>query len=216
MKKINALWMLFLLLTPGGFAQQIGIQAGLNVSDMLFVYRGRFDQQINKELRPKTGVQLGLMLAFPLGKVLELETGAMLSSKGSKLSTDETGGNTFLYAEIPLRMRVNLQVGPMRMYLAGGHYLSWGIKGTYNERNALTGEVSTFSYWHAAAAGRQQPLRRLDVGLSVQAGFRFGPAEAGGYYSQGLTNLYTTSGFPEQRLYHRLVGIAVAYRFEKP
>src|SRR5690349_18506180 len=111
-------------------AQLIYVQGGANLANITTTNDGQTEK--NKML---TSFNAGVMGRFGLSKTVDLETGLLLTGKGSKAETYFNGGNDYvkskfnpLYIELPLNLVLNF---PMQkdagLFVNAGPYAAIGI-----------------------------------------------------------------------------------------
>jgi hypothetical protein len=216
---------LMILFVTGGplqsFAQNIGVRAGLNMSNMVMKDNHR---TYSEDLSTNPGIQIGLIADFPIQSIFSFETGVLLSSKGYRESEEFSEmGNTYkfsssanlMYLEIPLAAKASYDIGGVKVYGNFGPYIGMGIAGKYKWNYSYSGESEKGDEninW--GNNPEDEEFRRLDYGLTMGAGVEIYNFQIGLNYGLGLANIssYNDDGF---RTNNRILGITVGYFFNK-
>ncbi len=200
------------------FAQTFGVKAGLNLADMLMKDD---DETYSEDFKMNPGFHLGLTAEFPLTDMVSFEPGLLLSTKGFKMSGEETFmGETFkyegkmnlFYLDIPLTAKAYFDIEGTRIYGVFGPYLGMGLSGKSKSEVTYNGEKETEEEDIKWGSDEDDDLKRLDFGLSVGAGFEIKSIQIGLSYNLGLANIstYTDEGF---KINNRVLGISIGYKF---
>jgi hypothetical protein len=201
------------------FAQNFGVKAGLNLSTMLAKDE---DENYSDELKMNPGFHLGATLEFPITESFSFETGLLLSTKGFRMSEEETyEGETFkfdskmnlFYLDIPLTAKASFDIGGAKIYGLFGPYLGMGLSGKSKYEYSYNGETETEEEdikW--GSDEDEDDLKRLDYGLILGAGLEIGSVQIGLSYGLGLANIssYTDE---DAVLSNRVLGFSVGYKF---
>jgi outer membrane protein W len=221
MKNLTNLFVVLMLsmMTTGLFAQSFGVKAGLNLSNMLVKDD---DDTYSDDFKMNPGFHAGLTVDFPITEVFSFETGLLASTKGYKISEEETiAGETFeiegklnlLYLDIPLTGKVSFDIGGAKIYGAFGPYVGVGLTGKSKSEITVGGETEEEEEdieWGSDEEG--DDLKRLDYGLTVGAGVEISAIQIGVSYGLGLAKINpdTSNG---AKINNRVIGISVGYRF---
>jgi hypothetical protein len=208
-----------LTMTTELFAQNFGLKGGLNLSNMLM----KDDEDTySDDFKMKPGFHIGATAEFPLSDMLSFETGLLLSTKGYKMSEEDTDdGETYkyevklnlLYLDIPLTGKATFDVGGAKIYGVFGPYVGMGLSGKTKSEYTDDGETETYEddiEW--GSDEEKSELKRLDFGLTMGAGVEINSIQIGLTYNMGLANIspYTEDGF---KINNRVLGLSVGYKF---
>ena len=220
MKNFTKLFMIAIAMTMatnGLYAQKIGIKAGFNLSNMLIE-----DEIYSNDFKMKPGFHLGAIVDIPLNDMFSIETGLLLSTKGFKLSEEETEmGETFkyefkynlIYLDIPLTAKASFNVGDAKIYGAFGPYIGIGLSGTVKSELSFAGETESDSEiidW--GSDENNDELKRLDYGLTMGVGVEINSIQIGITYGLGLANISPYVEY-DSKINNRVLGISVGYFF---
>ena len=212
MKNLNKGLFIGLLLIAGvqTYAQKIGIQGGINLSTLVDKddntdYADLLDYENNP------GFNAGITLELSLSKLLSVEVGAMVDSKGTKMSEGENYLKlNLLYADVPVLVKVGPSLGPVKVFGAAGPYVGFGLTGKTSLK--IAGETTTeVMKW---GDGEENDFKRLDYGAKFGIGAEVMGFTIGAYYSMGLANIAseTSGGYKEM---NRVISVSVGYKFGK-
>ena len=217
MKGLMNLLIVFVMfgITAESLAQTIGIQAGLNLSDMLM----KDDEGVyGDNFKIKPGFNAGATLEFPIKEMFSFNMGLLLSTKGYKVddkygTTEFKGTFKLLYIDIPLTAKAYFNVLGARIYGAIGPYFGVGLSGKYKFDVTINGDTTTDTEninWGSDAA--DDDLKRLDFGLTAALGVEINSIDIGVSYGLGLANIssFTDGG---TKVKNRVLGISLGYKF---
>jgi hypothetical protein len=201
------------------FAQNFGFKAGLNLSNML----AKDDEDTySDDFKMNPGFHLGATAEFPLAEMISFETGLLLSTKGFKISEEETFfGETIktemkmnlLYLDVPLTAKATFDLGGAKIYGVFGPYAGLGLTGKIKVEATFDGETLTEEediLW--GSDEDESDLKRLDFGLIMGAGVEINSIQIGLTYGLGLANIspVTDGG---SIINNRVLGLSVGYKF---
>jgi len=223
MKKLTKVFLIAILVAfaTESFAQiNFGIKGGVNLAKLMEKYIGDedFDGDLNEYTKSKLGFQVGPVVEFGFSDLISLETGLLLSAKGTKSefseeSMESKSSASIMYLNIPVNARVGFDVGGTRIFGAVGPYIGVGLSGKYKGEYTINGETTTeeedLEFGNDEA---ESDLKRLDYGLSIGAGAAFGAFEVGLNYDLGLADLRFSDNFKTST---RCLSITAAYKFGK-
>jgi Outer membrane protein beta-barrel domain len=215
----------FIFITPNIFSQTIGIKAGLNLSKITTAY----EPDLNGVFNYKPGIHAGLTTNFTFSEVFGLETGVILSSKGTKyyerieyfdpftfttsiVELNET--TSLLYLDIPLTIKATSQIGKLKIFTTFGPYIGFGLSGKdkieftgsgINEKDERTIKWGT---------GFSNDFKKLEGGLLAGIGVDFKPVQVSVSYDFGVLNIVSVSD-KELQTKNRVIGLSLAYLFGK-
>ena len=210
------------------FAQkkvQFGVKGGLNLSKISQSNLGDATQKLNP------GYAFGGLFEFNASKVLALESGLFLSSKGTKLETtaSESGVSITgkyivspLYVELPVNLVYKLAVGTSTLRLFLGSYFAVGVGGTMKDKYSATGlpagvtlaslGLDDSSTDITFGSSDDSDLARIDGGYIIGAGYQMKDLIISAQYGLGTFNL-DPSGSSDNESKNRVIGISVGYLF---
>ncbi len=204
MKKLFGLMILAAAATTAD-AQLFYAQGGVNFANISSNADG--DVEDNAML---TSFNAGLMGRFGLSKVVDLESGLLLTGRGSKAETYFNGGadyvkSTFnpLYIEVPLNVIVNVPLATNTgIFFNAGPYAAVGIGGkskleskigplqSTSERDIKFSNDDPFTSEQDDAA--YDKLKRFDFGVNLGAGLDLNKIILKANYGLGLTKINST------------------------
>jgi hypothetical protein len=217
MKNLMKLLIVVILFTLASESySQIGVKAGLNLSNMLI----KDDYgTYSDESKMNPGFHVGATAEFPITEMISIETGLFLSTKGVKMSEKDidyeynSKANLF-YIDVPLTVKAYINVGGSRIYGAIGPYIGMGISGKttyeYKETGVPTETDTETISWGSDA--ENDDLKRLDYGLTAGAGVEINSIQIGVSYGFGLANISSYTGDGDI-VNNRVLGISLGYKF---
>ena len=206
-------------MTTESYAQTFGVKAGLNLSNMLVEDD---DDTYSDDFKVNPGFHVGATAEFPITELFSFETGLLLSTKGFKVSEEETFmGETvkyesklnLIYLDIPLTAKASFDLGGARIYGVFGPYIGMGLSGKNKFEITAMGETETEEEDIKLGSDEDEDdVKRLDFGLTMGAGVEISSIQIGLSYGLGLANIspYTDGG---SKISNRVLGISVGYKF---
>jgi hypothetical protein len=194
------------------------VKGGLNLSSMLL----KSDEgKRNEGLNSKTGLHFGITAEYPVSERVALGTGILISSKGTKSSSENTYNGVIyksnsifnlLYLEIPLTAQTYFNVGQSKIYGALGPYIGFGIGGKYKGNGPYPGGTNSYGHDILWGSGTEDEFKRLDYGLTAGAGLEFRSFQIGLTYDLGFANIstFTDNGV---NIKNRVLGLSIGYKF---
>ena len=137
------------------------------------------DDTYSDDFKMKPGFHVGVTAEFPFSDMVSFETGLLLSTKGYKISEEESimgetikieGKANLLYIDIPLTAKATFDVGGAKLYGTFGPYLGFGLSGKSKTEVSGGGESETEEEDVKWGSGDDDDLKRLDFGLTIGAG----------------------------------------------
>ena len=204
MKKLLIVSVLTAMTVVGANAQMY-IQGGVNFANITRTNDGQTEK--NNLL---TTFNLGFMSRFGLSKVFDLESGLLLTGRGSKAETYFNAGNDYvkstfnpLYLEVPLNavVRVPVAMGS-HLFFHAGPYIAVGIAGKSKMESKIGPLVSTstgkikfsnddpFTSQQDDAA--YDKLKRFDFGMNLGGGLQFKRLILKANYGLGFAKINST------------------------
>ena len=186
-------------------AQLFYLQGGVNFANISKTTDGRTEK--NNML---TTFNAGFMTRFGLSKLIDLETGALLTGQGSKAETYFNGGldyikSTFnpLYIQVPLNVILNVPLQKKSgLFFNAGPYIAMGIGGkskidgkigpiaSSSESNIKFSNDDPFTSEQDDASYNK--LKRFDFGVNLGGGFDLGKLILKANYGLGLAKINST------------------------
>lgn len=194
-----------LFITSHASAQLFYAQGGLNLANITTTNNGQTEK--NNVLAT---FNAGLMGRFGLSKEVDLESGLLLTGRGSKAETYFNGGNDYvkssfnpMYIELPLNLVVSIPLEKTSgIFFNGGPYVAMGVGGkskTNSKFGPLTSSSSSsikfsnddpFTSQQDDAA--YDKLKRFDFGINLGGGFQFEHLLLKVNYGLGLAKINST------------------------
>ena len=204
MKKVVA-GMAVLFICANANAQLFYAQGGLNLANITQTNNGQAEK--NNLL---TTFNAGFMGRFGLSKTVDLESGILLTGRGSKAETYFNGGSDYvkstfnpLYIEVPLNLVVTVPLEKKSgIFFNAGPYIAIGVGGkskTDSKFGPLTSSSSTsikfsnddpFTSQQDDAA--YDKLKRFDFGLNLGGGIQLEHLLLKVNYGFGLAKINST------------------------
>lgn len=221
MKKAIALLFSGMLISSALFAQvRLGVKGGVNFPNMRFEPRDQ--TQGTPDVHSRFSLHGGVLLDVEFASQLAIQTGALLSGKGSKVVYDNPFGSFTnklrpVYIEVP----VNLLFKPwitygMRLYMGGGPYIGFGIGGKtkFYGSDVPIGDLYTN---HRLKFGNdsRDDLKKKDIGGNILAGLEFNNGLIiGAQYGLSFTNNAPRgSNSANKILRNKVFSISIGYLF---
>ena len=195
-----------LIATTGVSIQaQVYVQGGLNLANITRTNDGETEK--NNIL---TSFNVGILGRFDLSKIFDLESGVLLTGRGSKAETYFNGGNDYvkstfnpLYLEIPLNVVVKVPVAmSSHLFFNAGPYIAIGIGGKSKMESKIgpliSSSTSAIKFSNDDPFTSQQDdaaydkLKRFDFGVNVGGGFEFKHLLLKANYGLGLAKINST------------------------
>jgi hypothetical protein len=208
MKKVVLTLTLIAAITVTTHAQ-VYIQGGLNLANITKTNDGQTEKN---NILPSFNV--GIMGRLPLADMFSLESGALLTGRGSKAETYFNGGNNYvkskfnpLYVEVPLNAVVKIPLSANKkdnsnVFFNAGPYAAIGVGGKSRRDSYILGvttsETSDIQFNNDDPATTEQEnarydrLKRFDYGLNFGGGFQFNQIIVKANYGLGLAKINST------------------------
>jgi hypothetical protein len=185
-------------------SQLFYIQGGVNLANITSTSSGETED--NKML---TSFNAGLMSRFGLSETVDLETGLIVSGKGSKAETYFAGGDYVksnfnpIYVELPLNVVLNVPLQKSTgLFFNAGPYVAIGIGGKSNTSTKVgplySNSRSTIKFSNDDPFTSEQEdadytkLKRFDYGLNMGAGIDLDKIIIKANYGFGLAKINST------------------------
>jgi len=183
---------------------QIYVQGGLNLANITKTNDGQTEKN---NMLPSFNA--GILGRLELDPIFDLESGVLLTGRGSKAETYFTNGNYSksrfnpLYIEVPLNAVVKIPVNKgSNIFFNAGPYAAVGIGGksktetkvgpllSTSEKNIQFSNDDPFTSQQDDAA--YDKLKRFDFGLNFGGGFQFKHLILKANYGLGLSKINST------------------------
>ena len=207
MKKMIAV----LLLTAMGICAkaQVYVQGGLNLANITKTTDGQTEKN---NLLPSFNA--GILGRFGISEVFDLESGVLLTGKGSKAETYFTNmtDNNYvktrfnpIYIEVPLNAIIKFPLEPKsksNVFINAGPYIAIGVAGKSTVDRKIIGVTSNSStnikfsnddpFTSQQDDAAYDKLKRFDYGVNVGGGIDFGNFILKANYGIGLAKINST------------------------
>ena len=188
-----------------GAKAQVYVQGGVNLANITKTNSGGTDK--NNLL---TTFNVGVMSRFGLSPTFDLESGILLTGKGSK--AERYFGNDYvkskfnpLYLEVPLNAVVKIPLNvksTSSIFFNAGPYIAVGVGGKSTQDNQFAGIQTSSSskikfsndnpFTSQQDDANYNKLKRFDYGLNFGAGIDFGKFLLKANYGLGLAKINST------------------------
>ncbi len=186
-------------------AQLVYLQGGVNLANISKDNDGNV-----QDANTLTTFNGGILFRPGLSKVLDLETGLLLSGQGAKSETFFNGGNDYvkakfnpLYIQLPVNLVVNIPLeSATKLFAYAGPYVAMGVGGkskieskfgiiesSSSSSIKFNDDDPTTSGQEGAAYDR---LKRFDAGANFGAGIQLSGFILKANYGLGLTKINST------------------------
>ncbi|MFZ1371147.1 MAG: porin family protein [Ferruginibacter sp.] len=188
-----------------GTNAQVYVQGGLNLANISKTKDGQTEKN---NILPSFNV--GVMGRLPITSMFSIESGLLLTGKGSKAETYFNSGNYTkakfnpLYIEMPVNAVVKIPLQKeSNVFFHAGPYVAVGIAGKSVRETSTLGVISTstsnikfsnddpFTPDENEGAAYDR-LKRFDMGLNFGGGVQFGRIMLKANYGLGLTKINST------------------------
>ena len=184
---------------------QVYVQGGLNLANITKTKDGQTEKN---NILPSFNV--GVLGRLPISSMFSLESGLLLTGRGSKAETYFNGGNDYvktkfnpLYIEMPLNAVVKIPLEKeSNVFFNAGPYVAMGIGGKSRQESKfgplMSSSTETIKFSNDDPFTSQQEdagydrLKRFDVGLNFGGGVQFGHVILKANYGLGLTKINST------------------------
>lgn len=184
---------------------QVYVQGGLNLANITKTKDGQTEKN---NILPSFNV--GVLGRLPITTMFSLESGLLLTGRGSKAETYFNGGNDYvktkfnpLYIEMPLNAVVKIPLEKeSNVFFNAGPYVAVGIGGKSRQDSKfgplMTSSTSNIKFSNDDPFTSEEEdagydrLKRFDVGLNFGGGVQFGRIMLKANYGLGLTKINST------------------------
>jgi len=186
-------------------AQLFYAQGGVNLANI--TKNGDGDTEDNNML---TSFNVGFMGRFGLSKTIDLESGLLLTGRGSKAETYFNGGSDYvkakfnpLYVELPVNLVVNIPLeSSVKLFFNAGPYAAIGVGGKSKLQTKIGPVESSSSsniefsnddpFTSEQDDAAYDKLKRFDFGLNAGVGLDLKSIIIKANYALGLTKINST------------------------
>lgn len=185
---------------------QVYVQGGLNLANITKTNDGQTEKN---NILPSFNV--GILGRLPVADMFSIESGLLLTGRGSKAETYFNGGNDYvksrfnpLYLEVPLNAVVKIPFGAKEtnVFFNAGPYVAMGIGGK-SRRDSKFGPLVSSStsniqfsnddpFTSQQEDARYDRLKRFDFGLNFGGGLQFQHVIFKVNYGLGLAKINST------------------------
>jgi len=203
---------------------QVYLQGGLNLANISKTEDGQVEK--NNVL---PSFNAGIMGRFGLSSMFDLESGVLVTGKGSKAETYFNGGNDYvksrfnpIYIEVPLNAVVKIPVTKgAGLFFHAGPYAAIGVAGKSSGETKIGPLMSTSSssikfsdddpFTSQQEDAAYNKLKRFDFGLNLGGGVEFNHLILKANFGLGLTKINSTESNNEadERNKYRTVSFSV-------
>lgn len=209
-KKTYSLLLALLIITSGTYAQ-LGIKAGINLSNEI---KSLNSEDIAAGFRTDnlTGYQIGLVYQLtPKKSGIGAELGVLVSQKGYTFSDSlslvdavREGYKEMNYLEVPFNLRYQIKLGFIGVFGYGGVYAGY----------ALSGKTVVETENSSEDIGFQDFVDRADYGYNLGVGVEFfRKIQFGVNWSQGLKNTNLNDSEEVDSTTNRVFSVGLTYLF---
>lgn len=204
MKKMKLV--LAILIMAIGAKAQVYVQGGINLANITQTNSGGTDKS-----NLLTTFNVGVLSRFGLSSTFDLESGILLSGRGSKTER-YFGDNNYvkakfnpLYLEVPLNAIVKIPLDAKNtssIFFNAGPYIAVGVGGKSTRDNLIGGIQSSSSsniqfsndnpFTSQQDDANYAKLKRFDYGLNFGGGIDFGKFLLKANYGFGLSKINST------------------------
>ncbi len=197
----------FALITTATFSTkaQVYIQGGLNLANISKTNDGQTEKN---NILPTFNA--GIMGRFGLSPMFDLESGLLVTGKGSKAETYFNGGNDYvkskfhpIYIEVPLNAVVKIPLEKdVDLFFNAGPYVAIGIAGKSTSETKIGPLLSTSSsdikfsnddpFTSQQDDAAYNKLKRFDFGLNAGGGIEFKHFLLKANFGLGLSKINST------------------------
>ncbi len=212
----------------GAKAQNLYVQGGVNLANI--TKNGNGDTEKNNTL---TTFNVGLMNRFNISTTFDIETGLLLTGKGSKAETYFNNGNDYiktkfnpLYVELPLNAVISVPLQKTTsLFFTAGPYVAVGVGGK-SKADSKFGPLTSSSesdiqfnnddpFTSAQEDAAYNKLKRFDYGANIGAGFRFTKLILKANYGIGFAKINSTqtNNSTDEKNKYRTLSLSVGIPF---
>lgn len=185
---------------------QFSVKAGLNIAKGDFMIGST-----NLASKPLYGFSAGVEGNFKIAGPLYINTGIMYQQKGTctEFTIIETVKTNLLieYIEVPLNLKVKLDLGPLSAFAYAGPYAAYAIG------NTMSYDDSDKDDYHFDFGTDEDTMDRLDFGYNVGLGFGFSAIELMVNYGEGFGSIYNSPELISSSIKNKVLSISAAFKF---
>jgi len=185
---------------------QFKVQAGVNL------IQGDFELGTAKlDKSQYVGFNLGVTATLPIYGPLYVNSGLLYTQKGShfEITLLHTYKANLLieYIEVPLNLRAQFEVGPVKLFAQGGPYVAYALA---NKIDYDDPDEEDYIYDFGTD---DDTMDHLDFGYNVAAGVGYSAIELMVNYGQGFGNVYNSPELIPGVIKNKVLSVSVAVNF---
>lgn len=230
MKKFLLFFVLAFIIFNTNAQVKFGVTGGVNLANVSTDF---VDAEDAPDGSIKIGPRIGVTADYDVTDIFTLRSGLLYSSKGYRVNEEISFFG--ITSSVESTFAVNyLEIPITGVYKAGdfeimaGPYVAFGIGGKFESEVTVAGvtesEEFDIDFTNEVDASTEEnafPVKGLDVGLTLGAGYNVGPGVVNLFYSMGLSNLtpdVSTDLDPEfdpadESVKNSVIGISFTYFF---
>jgi len=149
---------------------------------------------------------VGGMLNYDFKRILSIQSGFLVSGKGSTLYYDEADKDEMVisYFEVPLNFIMAVETGTSRIQFFAGPYVAFAANATYKylaDEDDLKEKISI-------GTSPQDEIKPMDLGVNAGIGFLFEGLEVQAGYGTSVTSI---SNQKAEKLANNIIFFSLAY-----
>jgi hypothetical protein len=198
------------------FAQNFGIKAGLNLSNMIMK---NDEYNFSEDYKMKTGFHFGPTVEFPINEMFSFESALLLSTKGTMIANERETYDAYVYKkkinmfylDIPISAKAAFKIGSFKIYGSFGPYAGIGLNAKIKTKLTTDGNTET-NKENISFGSDEDEFKRLDYGLAAGGGIEFKEIQFGITYGLGLANI-SSSTENGGKINNRVLSFSFGYKF---
>ncbi len=221
MKNFRKLFMLLVAITMtlSTFAQvNFELRSGINLATM--EVNGLVEEA---KLKFNTSYLIGGMVGVEISDNFGIESGLLLSGKGTKLAGTFTDfGDTvklsqkisLLYLEVPFNVLFKKDIGSAQVQIFAGPYFAYGVAGEIEGKIEAPGTLTEKEKRDLVfGMSEDSDFKPFDGGLNFGLGIEFSHILLRAQYGLGIVDLNPRNSFSNERISNKVIGISIGYVF---
>ncbi len=218
------------ILAFANLKSQTYIQGGLNLANITKTNSGQTEKN---NILPSFNV--GILARFDLSETVDLESGLLLTGRGSKAETYFNGGADYvkakfnpLYVELPLNLIVKIPLDKTSgIFFNAGPYVAIGVGGKSKTESKFgplsSSSSSSIKFSNDDPFTSQQDdaaydkLKRFDFGMNIGGGFQFEHVLLKVNYGLGFAKINSTesNNTVNDKNKYRTLSVSVGFPIKK-
>jgi hypothetical protein len=149
---------------------------------------------------------VGGMLNVDFKGILSMQSGLLVSGKGTTLYYDEADQDAMVisYLEVPLNFILAAGSGPGRVQFFAGPYVAYAANATYK----YLADEDNLKEKIMIGTSPQDEIKPFDIGVNAGIGFWFEGLEVQAGYGSSVTNI---SNLKNEKLANNIIFLSLAY-----